>query len=55
MNLGKKKFKDWDAVELGTLLNAYIVEILGEDLDKIDFAGYEYCQENGQYVSYKLA
>lgn len=45
--------ENWDAVQLGVLLDAYIIES-GEDLDDIDMAGYEYCSENGQWVDYDL-
>lgn len=48
----EKKIKNWDAVELGTLLDAWIIES-GEDLDNLDFAGMEYCSGNGQYVDYE--
>lgn len=45
--------KEWDAVELGTLLDAWIIDNNGE-LDDIDYVGFEYCSGNGQYVDYKL-
>lgn len=56
----EKKITEWDAVELGTLLDAWILinfpENNGEDspLDYLDYCGYEYCQGNGQYVDYEL-
>jgi len=49
----EKPVKEWDAVELGTLLDAWIIDN-GSDLDDLDYAGFEYCSGNGQYVDYKL-
>lgn len=50
----EKKLKDWDAVELGTLLDAWLIdngfEIDGDD--SLDYVGYVYCSENGSYVDY---
>lgn len=47
----EKKIAKWDAVELGTLLDAWIIEN-DLDLENLDYVGYEYCQGNGQYVDY---
>lgn len=48
----EKKIKEWDAVEMGTLLDAWLIdqEISPENLD---YAGYDYCSGNGQYVDYE--
>lgn len=48
----EKKLSEWDAVELGTLLDAWIIE-QEMDLDALDYNAYDYCQGNGQYVSYE--
>lgn len=45
---------EWDYNELGTLLDAWIIE--NNDLEywkNLDFCGYEYCSGNGQYVNFK--
>lgn len=49
----EKKITEWDAVELGTLLDAWIIDN-GQDLGDLDFNAYDYCQGNGQYVDYEL-
>lgn len=50
----EKPVTEWDEIELGTLLDAWIIES-GDfpELSDLDFAGYDYCQGNGQYVSYE--
>jgi hypothetical protein len=48
----EKKLKDWDGIELGTLLEAWIIDN-DLDLENLDYAGFEYCQGNGQYVNYE--
>ena len=50
----EKKVSDWNCVELGTLLDAWIIENPDIDEENLDFAGYEYCSENGQYVDYEI-
>ncbi len=46
----EKEVTEWDEIELGTLLDAWLMENnLYEDLAD---QGYEYCSENGQYVDY---
>ena len=51
----EKKIQDWDCVELGTLLDAWIIENESFDYwDNLDNCGYEYCQGNGQYVDYEI-
>lgn len=50
----EKKIQDWDCVELGTLLDAWIIE--NESIDywqNLDYCGFEYCQGNGSYVDYE--
>lgn len=47
----KKKVQDWNCVELGTLLDAWIEE---QGFGELDWAGYEYCHGNGQYVDYEI-
>ena len=50
----EKKVQDWDEIELGTLLDAWLLENETEDYcRKLDFVGYYYCFENGQYVDYE--
>ena len=50
----EKKVKDWDVIELGTLLDAWLIDNeLDTESHDLDFAGYDYCSGNGQYVSYK--
>ena len=50
----EKKIQDWDCVELGTLLDAWIIENESFDYwDNLDDCGYEYCSGNGQYVDYE--
>ena len=50
----EKKIQDWDCVELGTLLDAWIIENESFDYwDNLDNCGYEYCSGNGQYVDYE--
>lgn len=56
MQMIGKKITKWDAVELGTLLDAWLIDN-GFDLDgefNLDYQGYEYCSGNGYYVDYKL-
>jgi hypothetical protein len=49
----EKKIQDWNCVELGTLLDAWIIDSESKDYyDELDYIGYEYCQGNGQYVGY---
>jgi hypothetical protein len=49
----EKKLKDWDEIELGTLLDAWMVDNESEDYWKdLDYVGFEYCQGNGQYVDF---
>lgn len=51
----EKKVQDWDCVELGTLLDAWILDNETEDYySNLDWVGYEYCQGNGQYVDYEI-
>lgn len=50
----EKPVKDWDCVELGTLLDAWLID--NESLDyweNLDYGGYESCSGNGQYVDYE--
>ncbi len=50
----EKEIKDWNCVELGTLLDAWIIENESQDYyDNLDYVGYEYCSGNGQYVEYE--
>lgn len=51
----EKKVQDWDEIELGTLLDAWINEneIASDSREALDFVGYEYCHGNGQYVDYE--
>ena len=50
----EKKVTDWNCVELGTLLDAWLIENETQDYyDNLDYLGYEYCQGNGQYVDYE--
>lgn len=49
----EKPVKEWDAVELGTLLDAWIIDNDG-DPDGVDYVGFEYCSGNSQYVNYEL-
>lgn len=50
----EKPVKDWNCVELGTLLDAWIIENESQDYyDDLDYVGYEYCSGNGQYVNYE--
>lgn len=50
----EKNVKDWNCVELGTLLDAWLVENeFDSESNDLDFIGYEYCQGNGQYVDYE--
>lgn len=50
----EKEIEDWDELELGTLLDAWLIEnnYNNEDND-LDYDCYDYCQENGQYVDYE--
>lgn len=48
----EKEISEWDEIELGTLLDAWIVEN-DLDLENLDYAGYDYCSGNGQYVDYE--
>lgn len=48
----EKEVSEWDEIELGTLLDAWIIEN-DLDLENLDYIGYEYCSENGQYVDYE--
>lgn len=51
----EKKVQDWNCVELGTLLDAWLIENeLDDENNTLDWAGYEYCQGNGQYVDYEI-
>lgn len=47
----EKEISEWDEIELGTLLDAWIVEN-DLDIENLDMVGYEYCSGNGQYVDY---
>ena len=50
----EKPIKEWNCVELGTLLDAWILDNETEDYyHNLDYVGYEYCQGNGQYVDYE--
>ena len=50
----EKKVTDWNCVELGTLLDAWIIENESIDYWKdLDYLGYDYCSGNGQYVDYE--
>jgi hypothetical protein len=50
-----KKVQDWNCVELGTLLDAWIIDFESKDYyDDLDYLGYEYCSGNGQYVDYEI-
>ena len=50
----EKPVKDWDEIELGTLLDAwlYVNEFQSDD-NNLDYVGYEYCSGNGQYVDFE--
>ena len=51
----EKKVQDWNCVELGTLLDAWLIENeLDNEDNTLDWVGYEYCQGNGQYVDYEI-
>lgn len=50
----EKKVTDWNCVELGTLLDAWIIDTESKDYyENLDWVGYEYCSGNGQYVEYE--
>lgn len=52
----EKPVKDWDEIELGTLLDAwlYVNEFQSDDNEfDLDYVGYEYCSGNGQYLDYE--
>ena len=50
----EKKIQDWNCVELGTLLDAWIIENESFDYwDNLDYCGFEYCSGNGQYVDFE--
>jgi hypothetical protein len=50
----EKKILDWNCVELGILLDAWIIENESEDYyNDLDVIGMEYCRGNGQYVDYE--
>lgn len=50
----ENKITDWNCVELGTLLDAWIIENETQEYyDNLDYVGYEYCQGNGRYVDYE--
>jgi len=50
----EKDVMEWDEIELGTLLDAWLKENEENDLyENLDYQGYEYCSENGQYVDYE--
>ena len=40
-------------MELGTLLDAWIIYEAPHEYEDLDYAGFEYCQGNGQYVDYE--
>jgi hypothetical protein len=44
----EKKVTDWDEIELGTLLDAWLME--NNLYEGLDYEGYDYCSGNGQYV-----
>lgn len=51
----EKPVEKWDCVELGTLLEAWLIDkefILDGQFD-LDYVGYEYCSGNGQYVDFE--
>lgn len=51
----ERKVQDWNCVELGTLLDAWLIENeLDNEDNTLDWVGYEYCQGNGQYVDYEI-
>jgi len=51
----EKPVKDWNCVELGTLLDAWIIDSESKDYyNDLDYVAYEYCQGNGQYVNYEI-
>jgi hypothetical protein len=47
----KKELSEWDSVELGTLLDAWLD--VDDEFD-LDYQAYDYCRGNGQYVNYEL-
>ena len=49
----EKKVTDWNCVELGTLLDAWIIYEAPHEYEDLDYAGFEYCHGNGQYVDYE--
>lgn len=50
----EKPVSEWDYNELGTLLDAWIIENNSlEYWESLDFYGYDYCLGNGQYVSFE--
>lgn len=49
----EKEVEDWDELELGTLLDAWLIENQLNDDDALDYHCYDYCQGNGQYVDYE--
>lgn len=50
----EKEVGDWDELELGTLLDAWLIENNYNDEDNdLDYECYDYCQGNGQYVDYE--
>lgn len=47
----EKDVMEWDEIELGTLLDAWLEE---NDLyENLDYQGYDYCSGNGQYVDWE--
>lgn len=49
----EKEVEAWDEIELGTLLDAWLIENQLNDDDALDYYCYDYCQGNGQYVDYE--
>ena len=50
----EKNVKEWDVIELGTLLDAWLIDNeLNDDENDLDYQCYDYCQGNGQYVDYE--
>lgn len=50
----EKEVSEWDEIELGTLLGAWLIEnVLNYEENSLDYVGYDYCSGNGQYVDYE--
>lgn len=50
----EKDVKEWDEIELGTLLDAWLIDNnINDDDNDLDYQCYDYCQGNGSYVDYE--